>query len=484
MGLNKTILEKLLQWKKSPLLFVEECIDWPKSQSVTPQQVEALKALPHAKRITIRSGHGCGKDCLAVLASLWFMVTRPYAKVVVTAPTNRQLNDIFWSELSKWFRRSKVQDEFILQKDKFFHKSAPKEWWIRAVSPQARATKEEQAETLAGFHGDHLLIVCDEASGIPDPVYVPLEGAMTQEDNKVLLIGNMTKGAGYFYDTHFHASISKKWCRLHWDSRKSPIVSKETVEYFRDKYGEDSSIFAIRITGDPPKSDEMSFIPLYAARQCLGNEIEIAEDEPLYLSVDVARYGDDKSIIMPRRGLKIYPWDTHAKLNTIDLGGHINMLYQELEADGLAIDVIGVGAGVTDWLQKHGHIKCFGINVAESSTDIKKYDRLRDELWTMVRDKCLAGMYSFPETEEGEELCNELAAPGYSFNAHGGYKIESKREMKNRGIKSPNIADALCLSEYFGNTAHRVWSKPKKNKAKPYYISNYMQYSQYSWMAV
>ena len=482
MDLNKTILEKLLQWRRSPLLFVRECIDWPKDQFVTPQQIEALKALTQSKRVTIRSGHGCGKDCLAVLVALWFMVTRPYAKVVVTAPTNRQLMDVFWSELSKWFRKSRVQDEFILQKDKFFHKSAPKEWWIRAVSPQAKATKEEQAETLAGFHGDHLLIICDEASGIPDPVYVPLEGAMTQEDNRVLLIGNMTKNVGYFYDTHFHSVVREKWLRLHWDSRESPIVSKEMVNYFRDKYGEDSSIFAIRVVGDPPKSDETSFIPLWAARQCLGKEIEVAEDEPLYLSVDVARRGDDKSIILPRKGLKIYSWDTYSKLNTIDLGGHINLMYQELEADGIAIDVIGVGAGVTDWLQKHGHLRCFGVNVACSSSDKTRYDRLRDELWTRVRDKCLEGLYSFPDTPEGEELCNELASPKYNFNPHGGYKIESKRDMKRRGVASPNIADALCLSEYFGSSAHKVWSKPKSKSI--YNPAPWYGPLQHSWMVV
>ena len=457
--LNPGVLRHIVDWRKSPVLWVKECIEWPRGQFLSPQQLDALHNFNKEKRISIRSGHGCGKDCIAAILSLYFMSTRAFPKVVVTAPTNRQLKDIYWSELAKWFRRSKLQDEFVQQNEIFFHKDYPKEWWIRTVSPQARATKDEQAETLAGFHGEHLLIIGDEASGIRDPVFIPLEGAMTQEDNKCLLIGNMTKNTGYFYDTHFNPKISKNWKCFHWDSRKSPLVSKETIEFFRNKYGEDSSVFAVRIAGNPPREDETTLIPLSWAQQCVGNEIEVAEDEPKYLGVDVARYGDDKSVILPRRGLKIYPWEMFKGLNTIDLGGHINQTYQELGADGVAVDEIGVGAGVTDWLMKHKLVTCYGINVARTSSDITKYNRLRDELWCSVRDKCMRGMYSFPDTEEGQELCNELAAPRYTFNTQGGIRVESKRDMKLRGIMSPNIADALCLTEYFANTAFRVWKK-------------------------
>jgi phage terminase large subunit len=470
--MSEIYFRKLKEWRESALTFVHEMIDVVPSE----QQIEALLAIPKQKRITIRSGHGTGKDALASWVILWFMCTRPFAKVVCTAPTNRQLADILWTELSKWLRKSKVADDFVIQKDKLFHRDSPKEWWVRAVSPSVKASKEDQAETLAGFHGDHLLIVCDEASGIPDPVFIPLEGALTQEDNRVLLIGNMTQSQGYFYDTHFHASINKAWTKLHWDSRNSTNVSKEMIQYFADKYGIDSNVFSVRVAGDPPKESERTLIPLSWAIQCIGNEIEVAEDEPLYFGVDVARYGEDDSVVLPRRGLKIYPWETYHSMNTIDLGGRVNMMYQEMEAEGIAIDEIGIGAGVTDWLQKHGHVRCFGINVANKSSDITKYDRLRDELWIRVRDKCMKGVFSFPDVmikhggqdlNIGHELANELASPTYSFNVNGGIKVESKREMKMRGIVSPNIADGLCLSEYFHTIANKVWRKQgEKKKAK------------------
>ena len=417
--------------------------------------------------------HNTGKDASASWVILWFMVTRPFAKVACTAPTNRQLRDILVSELSKWLRKSIVADEFVIRKDVIHHKDAPKEWWIRFISPSVKATKEEQAETLAGLHGDHLLIVCDEASGIPDPTFIPLEGAMTQPDNKVILIGNMTKSSGYFHETHFHNEISKDWTKLHWDSRKSSNVDKSYPEYMARKYGVDSNIFRIRVEGNPPLQDETTLIPLWAAQQCVGNEVLIAEDEPLYLGVDVARYGDDSSIILPRQGIRIDPWETFNKLNTIDLGGFINQTYQEVEASGCAIDVIGVGAGVADWLQKHGMKNLHMVNVAWASSNKEKYDRLRDELWCRVRDNCVLGLYSFPSVKPageqesyGDTLANELASVKYGFNKDGGIKVESKKDMKSRGVKSPNIADALCLTEYFANKSTRVFSRKVEQSSK------------------
>lgn len=464
--MNQWILDRMKSWQNSPLQFVTDCIEATPSD----QQAQALHRFPKTKRMTIRSGHGTGKDACASWMILWFMATRPYPKVVCTAPTNRQLADILWSELSKWLRRSKFTDEFVIQKDKMFHKDAPKEWWARAVSPSVKASKEEQAETLAGFHGDHLLIVADEASGIPDPVYIPLEGALTQEDNRVLLIGNMTQNKGYFYDTHFHPKISDAWEKLHWDSRKSTNVLPSYVNYMKDKYGEDSNVFRIRVAGDPPLDSENTLIPLAWTLSCIGNETEIAEDEPLYLGVDVARYGEDRSIILPRKGLRIYGWDSFQGMNTMDLGARVMANFADMDAQGIAIDEIGVGAGVTDWLQKRpgGMQVVFGVNVANSSSDRNKFINLRDELWGSMREKCMLKRYWFPDETEKDremsnELCNELASLTYELQGSA-IKVESKKQAKLRGVASPNIADALALTEYFSTTAYLIWGNTDKVK--------------------
>lgn len=460
-----TITKKILEWKYNPLQFVLDNIEC----KPTKQQVHMLSNFVKAKRNTIRSGHGTGKDASASWLIWWFLCTRPFAKVVCTAPTFRQLSDILWSELSKWGRRSKgnLADEFVIQKDKIFHKSAPKEHWCRAVSVSVKASKDEQAETLAGFHGDHLLIVVDEASGVPDPVFIPLEGAMTQEDNWCLMIGNMTRNTGYFYETHFHETISKKWQKFHWDSRESENVKPSMIEYFKDKYGEDSDVFRVRVMGEPPTAESESFIPLSWAIACINSGVEASAEDPLYLGVDVGRYGDDPSIILPRRGNVIEPWDTIKSVDVITLGGFVKQNLAELDAGGAAIDEIGIGAGVVDWLEKFKTPNVYGVNVSRKSSDKTKYDRLRDELWTQMREKCMKRYYNFPSGELGNELANELSSPHYSFNAYGGFKVESKIKMRARGVASPNIADALGLTEYFYTVAHLLFNPTKKKKVKP-----------------
>lgn len=488
---------KLLEWRTNPSLFVRECL----KATPTKQQEEALEAIARGeKRISIRSGHGTGKSALAAWRILHFLSTRAYPKVICTAPTARQLSDVLWSELSKWLRSSVLADEFVLQKDKIFHKDAPKEWWARAVSPSVKASKEEQAETLAGFHGEHLLIIVDESSGVEDPVFIPLEGALTQEDNNVMLIGNMTKNSGYFYDTHFHANISQKWCRLHWDSRESKNVTKEMIDYFREKYGEESNVFRIRVAGEPPLDDDRSFIPLHWALQCVGREIEVDEEWPLSLSVDVAREGDDLSVILPRRGFQIYEWETYQGLNTIALGQRIVQKALDDGAAQVGVDTVGIGGGVYDWLcydpRGLGQNCMVSVNVAEAATDRHKYKRLRDELWGLVRQNCMDKRYSFPDVvvkrggvdiNLGHELSNELASVGYDVSPDGTIKIEGKKDMKRRGVSSPNIADSLCISEYVHSVAFQHWSAAEKKRrtVSPWMRANAMAgTSQHSWMVL
>ena len=469
--MNEGIIKKLKEWRNSPLQFVVEALGAKPSK----QQAEALRVLPKTKRLSIHSGHGCGKDAFCSWAALWFLSTRTYPKIPATAPTARQLSDILWSEMSKWLRQSKIADEFIIQKDKIFHKQAPKEWWMRAISPSVKASKEEQAETLAGLHGDHMLIIVDEASGVPDPMFIPLEGAMTQEDNKVILIGNPTKNTGYFHKTRFDPTFSSKWTTLHWDSRESELVSDDMIAYFRDNYGEDSNIFRIRVAGEPPLDDETTFIPLSWAMQCVGNTIEVDPDWPLYLSVDVARYGEDDSVILPRRGMKVGRWDSFHGNHTMDLAHHIVRNFGDMEARGVAVDEIGVGGGVVDWLQNDprglGYERAIGVNVTEASSDKNKWHRLRDELWDRVRTGLMHGKFDLPdETVKmfgkdwniGHLLADELASVKYKLDNNGAIQIESKLDMKARGIKSPNIADALCMSEYFNNVAFRLWGERQK----------------------
>ena len=467
--MNNFVRQKLLEWRGSPLLFATEALGVVPSE----QQAQALSSFLSSKRHTIRSGHGTGKDAFASWIILWFLSCFTYPKIMCTAPTARQLSDILWAELSKWLRKSILADEFVIQSDKIFHKDAPKEWWARAVTASVKASAEDQAETLAGLHAENMLFVCDEASGIPDPVYIPLEGAMTQENNRVLLIGNMTRNTGYFYDTHYDPTQKGLWKRHHWDSRKSSNVSQEMIDYFAAKYGEDSNTFRIRVKGEPPLSDELSLIPLHWAQQCIDNPIPEHEDDIRVIGVDVARYGVDSSIILPRVGNVIKPWDEYKELNTITLAALVKEEFLTFGADRVGVDEVGVGGPVLDWLKLNGlQREAIGVNVATASFNPKCH-RLRDDLWWRVREKCMNAQFSFPSGAIGQTLCDELSCIRFDDgeDTKGLIKVESKRAMKIRNVASPNIADALCVSEYFftpmaGRVSDRGQTRPP-TRSKP-----------------
>lgn len=472
--MNPWILQRIKGWQNDPVLFVQDCLE----MKPTDQQLELLEAIKKAcrgeapKKISVRSGHGTGKDAIACAIILWFMCTRFNAKVACFAPTARQLQDVLWSELGKWLLKSKVRDDFVKIQHKFFHKDFPDTWWTRTLAPASNASKEEQAETTAGLHGDHFLVIADEASGIKDPIFQALEGALTQDDNWILLIGNMTKTGGYYYDSHFHQQIAPSWQRLHWRSDLSSNVKKSYVDYMALKYGVESNVYKIRVLGDPPLADANTLIPLEWARNCIDNDIPASAEDVLYLGADIARFGDDDTIILPRRGLVIHPWIKLSSVDTFVTANKIAETIEDTEAEGAAIDEIGIGAGVVDWLSKTNNSRrIFGVNVSMASSDITKYSLLRDELWWRVRERCRLGQYSFPSKlnpdgiSMGEELANELSLPWYEYNQHGGIKVCSKKEMKRQGIASPNIADALCLTEYFHTVAHRIFRTPKKQSS-------------------
>lgn len=486
--MNPFVVDKLRTWRESPLLFTTEALGVKPSS----QQAEALATFTKSKRHTIRSGHGTGKDAFASWVILWFLSCFSYPKIMCTAPTARQLNDILWAELSKWLRQSVLADEFVIQSDKIFHKDAPKEWWARAVTASVKASAEDQAETLAGLHAENMLFVCDEASGIPDPVYIPLEGAMTQENNRVLLIGNMTRNTGYFYDTHYDPTQKGLWNRIHWDSRKSSNVSEEMVEYFRTKYGEDSNTFRIRVMGEPPLNDELSLIPLHWAQQCVDNDIPEHEDDPRIIGVDVARYGVDSSIILPRVGNIVKPWDEYKQLNTAIFAALVKEEFINFSADRVGVDEIGVGGPILDWLKVNGlQRQAIGVDVSLASYNPKCH-RLRDDLWWRVREKCMKMQYSFPGGKLGQTLCDELSCIRYDDgeDTKGKIKVESKKAMKIRNVASPNIADALCISEYFftpmaGRVTDRGQTKPPTKKLdRSRMASNSSRYGRFAYQVV
>ncbi|NIT32119.1 MAG: hypothetical protein GTN51_10870, partial [Armatimonadetes bacterium] len=253
--------------------------------------------------------------------------------------------------------------------EKVYLKVAKGEAFIEGRTANVKATADEQAETLAGRHADYMILAADEASGIPAPVFQPLEGAMTGLMNMAILIGNMTRSSGYFYDSHFTA-LKNRFVTLHWSSEESELVNKFTLKEEEKTYGRDSNWYRVRRLGEPPIAGEDVLIPYEWVMDAVDREIEQEDKEAaLIYGIDVAdEMGESKSIICQRRGCKVETLFERQTSDTMALSGWASTFIEEEKPDAVGIDSIGVGAGVFHRLRELGH-RVNGIKVSRTPSN-------------------------------------------------------------------------------------------------------------------
>lgn len=436
-----------------------------------PWQVEALNALGKHGRVTITACHGPGKDALAAWAVLWVMYCFPHPKVPCTAPTKHQLSDLLWAEIAKWYGRihPAFRRLYELKSDRF-ERRAHKDTWFAV----GRTARKENPEALQGFHADTILVVVDEASGVPSIIFEVLEGAMTGPRPMMLLIGNPTQTAGYFYDSHhsdrgrWHAmrvmaEAAHDGGELGQNVYLSGRVSPEYVHAMGRKYGKDSNVYRVRVLGLFPKSEDDQTIPLEWVEAARGRELPAnhVNRYPIVAAVDVARFGDDDSAMVVRKGPEVLHVETWHGHSITESEAKIVGICKRLNERGIKpgvvfVDGVGVGAGLIDVLYANGELRANSISVldvqaGESSPD-DECERMRDALWWRARkefDPKLGSGIVFSskiDREECERLTGELASPKFAYTTRGKIKVESKKDMKERGIGSPDVADAFVMT--------------------------------------
>lgn len=444
--------DAILYYANHPVEFVEDVIG-AKPDSI---QAEILRSVNENKMTSVRSGHGTGKSTVESWAVIWFMCTRPYPKIPCTAPTQHQLFDILWAEISKWIRNSPCLDnDLIWTKEKLYMVGHPEEWF-------AVARTASKPDSLQGFHADNLLYIIDEASGVDDIVFEPVLGTMSTEGAHLLMCGNPTQLSGFFYDSH-HKNRSS-YNTFHIDGRNSPRVSQEFVQTIIDMYGEDSDVFRVRVAGEFPKAENDVFIPLPLVEKGIMNELPKIAQKPLkiVIGVDVARFGDDSTVIVTNvDGHISKPTRRHGQ-DTMATVGDIVKLYRQLVAQYplynrkiyIIVDDTGVGGGVTDRLkevkmeQGLSKMGIVAVNFGEKIPDESAADyfgNLPTYMWSLVRDRLKDGSVQLPDDDN---LVAELSTRKYKMTSVGKLILESKDEMKKRGLPSPDIADAVALSCY------------------------------------
>lgn len=395
---------------------------------------------------------------------LWFLTTRYPCKIVVTAPTSSQLFDALFSELKSWMRELPpyISELFETTSDRVILKAAPSSAFI-----SARTARAETPEALAGIHSEHTLIVIDEASGVDEAVYQAASGSMSGHSATTVLLGNPTRSSGYFYDTHHR--LKGDWQTMHISSTDSPRVSKDFIEEMALKYGDESNVFRVRCLGEFPLVEDTTVIPADLVSSAQARDIIADHATVPVWGLDVARFGSDSSVLAIRHGNVISELVAWKGLNLMELTGRVVNRFSSLiprhQPSEILVDSIGLGSGVVDRMAELG-LPVRGINVGEASSMSGTYLNLRAELWFKLKEWLAAKDSKLPKDQE---LFSELVSPRYSFTSNGKMKIESKDDMRRRGLGSPDRADAICLTlaseattVTYGSRKSISWKAPLK----------------------
>ncbi|MFG6334799.1 MAG: terminase B [Lachnospiraceae bacterium] len=460
--------EAIRYYARNPIDFVEDVI------GVKPDdnQRAILRSVEAEPMTSVRSGHGVGKSAVESWAIIWFLCTRPYPKVPCTAPTQHQLFDILWAEAAKWIRNTPaLKKELIWTNEKIYMKGHPEEWF-------AAARTATNPDALQGFHAEHLLFIIDEASGVKDIVFEPVLGALSTEGAKLLMCGNPTRLTGFFYDSHHKNRAS--YNTLHVDGRMSARVNKGFIERISKMYGTDSDVFRVRVAGEFPKQEADVFIGLSAVEQsCMCDLSARAEIRRISFGVDVARYGDDETVIAQNVGGRITLPVMLRGQSLMTTVGKVVLLYRAVIAEYpqykgdiyANIDDTGLGGGVTDRLEEvkreerltrlvivpvnaAGRVPDEVISYGQSKIKAHEiYDNLTSYLWGSVKEHLRKEDIALPSDDD---LAAQLSCRKYRLTSKGKIQLESKEEMKKRNISSPDRADAVALSCYEGKEAFNI----------------------------
>lgn len=394
------------------------------------------------------SGRGVGKSALTAWLNLWFMSCHLGATAITTANTEPQLKSRTWAELGKWHT--------LMINSHWFEKTAlslkPADWFEESLKTQlkvdtgyyyaqAQLWSEENPDAFAGVHNHNgILVIFDEASGIPKPIWTVTEGFFTEPvlHRYFFCFSNPRRNTGEFYEC-FHRS-RKYWYRRNLDSRDVEGTDTYKLNQIIEKHGPDSDEARIEVKGQFPRQGDKQFISREIIDAALNREVLPDEGAPLIMGVDIARFGDDQTVIRFRQGRdakSIPPIKLKGKDN-MEVANECAFWIDDMNPDAVCIDA-GNGTGVIDRLKEMGyavHEVWFG-----SKAEGEEYSDLRTEMWARMRDWLTGAMI-----DADTDLVDDLTGPEYEFDKFDRIKLESKEKMKKRGISSPDNGDALACT--------------------------------------
>jgi hypothetical protein len=396
-----------------------------------------------AIQIAVSSGHGVGKTAFLSWVILWVMYTRPMLAGVVTANTMQQLLSKTWRELSVWHNRLRYRELFKWTKTRYECLAAPDRWFIEAVP-----WSKERSEAFAGMHARFVVIIFDEASAIDNVIWEVAEGATTTTNVIWLAFGNPTRNSGRFHDCF--ERFRHRWKTFRVDSRTARKANKTKINQWIEDYGIDSDFVRVRVLGLPPRQASTQFISTEEVINAFERPPARDEGAEIVIGVDIARYGDDDSCICVRRGRDVLEFKILRGLSTMAVANAVIGFIESYDPTCVFIDGGGVGGGVIDRLQQLRY-NVVEVNNGNSPDDKDKYFNKGVEMWARMRNWIKTAY--FP-AQERDRLTQELTNREYGIDLKGRIRLESKEDMKDRGLTSPDMADSLSLT--FAEKVHGV----------------------------
>ncbi len=402
-------------------------------------------------RLAIASGRGIGKSALVSWLTIWMLSSRIGSTTIVSANSEAQLRSVTWAEITKWLAMSLNSHWFEIAATRIM----PAKWLTELVerdlkkgtrywSVEGRLWSEENPDAYAGVHNfDGVMLIFDEASGIPDSIWSVSDGFFTENTPHRfhLAFSNPRRNTGYFYET-FHSKRAF-WQTRTIDARDVEGTDKNLYQRIIDEYGPDSYQASVEVYGNFPSEGDDQFIGSNLVDDAMKRTPARDATAPIVIGVDPARFGADATVIAVRQGRDILELRRHRGADTMEVAGHVIDAIEEFKPALVCIDEGGLGAGVVDRLKEQRY-KIRGVNFGNKAKNQTMWGNKRAEMWGAMRDWLKTG-----HIPTDRFLKTDLISPRTKPDSKGTLFLESKKDMKARGLASPDAADAIAVTFAF-----------------------------------
>lgn len=432
------------QIASDPVRWVRERLGYDlwEGEDGQPGQADIVRAPFAFRRTSVRSGHGLGKTVAAACAALAYFYAYDDALVITLAPTQRQVETVLWGAIRDAWARARLPGECLQTQLRVSNTH-----YMLGVATRT-------PEHLQGYHAPRILVVADEASGMPPGIEEAIEGLLSAGDARLLLVGNPTRRSGLFYESH--TSRQHLYHRIHLAAPQSPnvrrpgsrpyLVGREWIEERAREWGDASPLYQVRVLGEFPDSDQAGLAAVSWLDLCAAEAFD--DPGPVVAGLDVARFGGDENALYLRRGRQIIGLWTWYGLDTMQTVGLVqqHLAPYRLDLRALRVDAVGLGAGVADRLRELDWPVVDFVAGAQAS-DPAEYANLRAEAYWQLRQKLRDGQVGGLRDERTQA---QLVAVQYGIQSDRRLRIVSKDELRRRGIASPDRADALMMCFWDG----------------------------------